>query len=254
MSGKYWRRVGGTLLVLVMGVMLCAATYPEPTSSFYVNDYAQVLSSETTTHILSQSIALEEKTGAQLVVVTVASLDGEDPQSYALHLARQWKIGSGELDNGLLVLLALEEREVRVEVGRGLEGALNDAKVGRLLDQYAVEPFRKNDFDQGIRALYDALLSEVLVEYGLDALPGYEQVQQEGTAFPVPLLLLVVILVAFAVRGGGRGRPPRGGFYGGPFIGGGFGGGFRSGGFGGTGSGHLGGGGHFGGGGAGRKF
>lgn len=135
--------------LLLVAAALCGAAYPSPTSDFFVNDYAGVLSPDTKAYIMEQSASLAQETGAQIVVLTVRSLDGEDPASYALNVGRQWGIGDGEKDNGLLLLLAPDDGEIRVEVGRGLEGALNDAKVGRMIDAYALESYKAGDFDAG---------------------------------------------------------------------------------------------------------
>lgn len=258
-------RNGNRLLRLAAGAMLvCAAlTLPagaaavQPTSDFFVNDYAGVLSEDTKNYIMEQSPALMQQTNAQIVVLTVDSLDGKSREEYALEVARDWGIGGAEEDNGVLILLSVGDRQVRVEVGRGLEGALNDAKVGRLLDNYAIPYYSENDFDTGTLELYKAVLSQVMTEYGLEALPGYEPEQETsypGSAVPWGIIALVIIALIF----GGLGRGGRGGRRrrGGPWIfwfPGGGGGGFSGGGFGGSG-GFGGGGGGFGGGGGGRSF
>ncbi len=255
--------------LLLVAAALCGAAYPSPTSDFFVNDYAGVLSPDTKAYIMEQSASLAQETGAQIVVLTVRSLDGEDPASYALNVGRQWGIGDGEKDNGLLLLLAPDDGEIRVEVGRGLEGALNDAKVGRMIDAYALESYKAGDFDAGTRELYSALLSETMVEYGLEALPGYEprdywEDSREGNFAGALVVFFVMIAVVMLFMRGGRHRGRRhwddDDFHGGPFIGGFFGGGFGGGGgfsggggFGG-GGGFSGGGGGFGGGGSGRSF
>lgn len=139
-----------------------------PTSNFYVNDFAKVLSEDTEDYILSNSAALADKTTAQLVVVTVKSLNGEDLEDYSLDIFRNWKIGYQEKDNGALIFLAIEEREVRIQIGDGLEGRINDSKAGRFLDDYGIPFFKNDEWDSGIKALYSAILSEIYSEYNLD--------------------------------------------------------------------------------------
>ena len=92
-----------------------------PSKEFFVNDYAEVLSEETKKCILDNSAALCEKTKAQIVVVTVKSLEGKDVSDYSLELFRNWGIGDKKLNNGLLVLLSTEDRKVKIDVGDGLE-------------------------------------------------------------------------------------------------------------------------------------
>ncbi len=208
-------------LLALMAIVLMGAGKLKPTSQFYVNDYAKVLSGETQQHMMENSASLDQQTGAQIVVLTVDTLAGVPAADYALSIGREWGIGSKEKNNGLLILLAVNDGEIRVEVGPGLEGALNDAKVGRLIDNYAMAAYKEGDFDTGTRELYNALLSQVMVEYGLEALPGYEAKRESSVASTLPLILLVLLVVIFS----NRRRPPRGGSRRGPrppfFLGGG---------------------------------
>jgi uncharacterized protein len=248
------------LLFITLAALLCflfVGASVSPTREFYVNDYANVLSPANETYILDQSASLEGQTGAQIVVLTVNSLEGKTSSQYALEVGRDWGIGDQEKNNGLLILLSVEDRQIRVEVGPGLEGALNDAKVGRLIDNYALAYYQQNDFDQGTLELYKAILSEVMKEYGLEGLEGYQDVETPLTLGdflgPIAILTVLSLIYFFAGRGGSGGsgttRYGPGPFFGG-FWGGGGGFGSGSGGFGGF----SGGGGGFRGGGAGRGF
>ena len=134
--------------LLVLPVQILA--YEQPTDRFYVNDFADILSDETEQFIFENSEKLEEATTAQIVVVTVQNLDGKGIEEYATGLFREYGIGDDEKNNGLLLLLALEERQFRVEVGYGLEGCLPDAKTGRFQDDYMIPYFKENDFDAGM--------------------------------------------------------------------------------------------------------
>lgn len=146
----------------------------EPTPEFFVNDFANVLSENTEAYILEHSASLmQENTGSNC---RSNSYQFRRPYSRRICL-RDWaNLGYWRCrrDNGLLILLAPNDGEIRVEVGYGLEGALNDAKVGRYIDTYALDAYKADDFDAGTLELYKALLSEVMVEYHLEALPGYE--------------------------------------------------------------------------------
>lgn len=232
--------------------------YPQPTESFFVNDFADLLDDTAESTVVSVGAALEHATTAQVVAVTVETLDGKEPADYALELGRKWGVGDREKDNGIVVLLAKEERQIYVAVGYGLEGALPDSKTGRMIDYYALEKLQKDDFAGGITALYKALVNEVYLENGMEPEEGYiaaEQLPQpeEGgdwVGVLVSWLVMIVLIVIFT------GISRRRGIFFSPFIGpfgggfGGFSGGSGSGGFGGF----SGGGGSFGGGGAGRGF
>ena len=141
----------------------------EPTSNFYVNDYANILSEETENYIQTNSVKLAEATTAQIVVVTVPTLNGESLEEYSTKIFRDFGIGDKEKNNGLLILIALEERQSRIEVGYGLEGRLPDGKTGRIQDEYMIPYYKNNNFDEGILNGYKALFKEVAEEYNYDA-------------------------------------------------------------------------------------
>lgn len=137
-----------------------------PTEEFYVNDYANILSNETEQYIIEKSKILNNTDGTQIVVVTVNNLEGLSIEDYSLRLARNFGIGDSK-NKGLLLLLSLEEREFRVEVGYGLEGILNDSKTGRFQDQYII-PYLKNDnFDEGLKNGYNAFFAEIVKQNNL---------------------------------------------------------------------------------------
>lgn len=236
-------------LVLFSNVAF-AADLPKPTKNFFVNDFANVISNADEEKMQQQGEALFKKCGAQVVVVTVKSLNGEDLESYSLNLARSWRIGSDKNDDGILLLLAVDERKVRIEVGYGLEGALPDSKTGRILDTYGVDRFKKNDFSTGLAAVYDSLINEVYIEKGLDPADGYTPVEDYSLTTKEKVItygIIALIVLAFIFTN--RGKRKRGFVY--------YGGGFGGGGFSGSGSsggGFSGGGGSFGGGGSSRGF
>ena len=126
------KRVLACTAAIVLAVTLCLAAAAEvayqPTAQFFVNDFADVLSAQTEQEIVELGRALQQQTGAQAVAVTVPSLGGQSVEDYAIDLANSWGIGQAEEDNGVLILIAVEERKLRVEVGLGLEGALPDGK------------------------------------------------------------------------------------------------------------------------------
>lgn len=165
------RLMPGLLLLLILVSAFATFAWaadpypPKPGGNIYVNDYAQLLSPETEQAILALGTQLEEKSNAQVVVVTVPNLAGQTVEDYAVGLFRKWGIGQQEQNNGVLLLVSKEERKVRIEVGYGLEGALPDAKVGRILDEEVVPYFRQGDFDSGIYRGYGVLAANVAREY-----------------------------------------------------------------------------------------
>ena len=141
---------------------------PKPTSgSIYVQDYANLLSSQTKATINSVSRDLDSKTKAQVVVVTVPSLNGQPIEDYSLELLRTWGIGDKEKNNGVLILVALNDRQSRIEVGYGLEGALPDGLTGRIQDQAMIPSFSSGNYDQGIMQGYANVANIVATEYNV---------------------------------------------------------------------------------------
>jgi uncharacterized protein len=257
-------RGNAPLLILAGLFVLCAALsawaveFPRLTGR--VVDEAGLLSAQQRESIVSALTAHEQKTGQQLVVVTLNSLQGLPVEDYGYQLGRHWGIGEKDKDTGALLIVAPNERVVRIEVGYGLEGELTDAATRLIIENIILPEFRAGRFGQGIVAGTGAVL-QILG----GAPPGEvaaarqrqpERERQAEAAFPLFPMLLLFIFLLFLRGGKSRRRrrvwyggfPPigRGGFGGGGFGGGGFGGG----GFGGGGGGFGGGGGSFGGGGS----
>ena len=254
------------ILVLVV-IALCGCSdesgYPKATERFFVNDFADVLESSDEDTMYNMAVSLNNSTTAQVVVVTVESLDGKEPYEYALELGREWGVGTEENNNGIVILLSEGDREIYIAVGYGLEGALPDSKTGRIIDLYGLEYLRRDDFSKGITAIQNAVVNEVYLEYGMEPQDGYIAIDRIGDSQTASedagevivswVIMLVIVMIVLMLSG----RRRRGFFWfgGPPFMGGGFGSGRGSGGFGGfSGGGFRGGGGSFGGGGAGRGF
>ncbi|MBP3705721.1 MAG: TPM domain-containing protein [Clostridia bacterium] len=261
---NFKKRITAVLLaavVLCFSLFFCGCEneegYPSPTKEKYVNDFADVLSAEDEREMLNRGKDLEDKTTAQITVITVDTTNGEEPADYALNIGRQWGVGTKD-DNGIVVLLSVEDRQLYVAVGYGLEGALPDSKVGRLEDNYAIPHLSDDNFSKGITELYKALINEVFIEYGIEVEEGYVPADQlsdnsvTSSVSPwkivISWIILIAVVIVYVLVFRGRGIF----FFGGPFGGG----GFRGGGFGSSGgfSGGSFGGGSFGGGGAGRRF
>lgn len=127
------------------------ADYPKPSDNFFVNDFAGVIDSETERDIQNIAAVLYERTTAQVVVVTIESLEGRSIEEYAVNLFRKWGIGTEEKNNGVLILIAIEDRWSRIEVGYGLEGALTDAETRRIQDYYMIPAFQEGDYPAGTK-------------------------------------------------------------------------------------------------------
>ena len=225
-------------------------TYPEPTERFFVNDFADIMTDADEQAVYEAGAALYQATDAQIVLLTVTDLGGRSLEDYSLHIARDWGIGDEEKDNGILLLFTVDGPHSRIEVGYGLEGALNDSKAGRILDTYLVPWYEDSDaWSAQLTDTYKAILNEVYREYGLteNLLDVKTPVSDDsGEWIYAVFMLIVLVTLLSSKRGGLFFLPYFGGFHHHHHGGGsGFGGGFGGGGF-------RGGGGGFGGGGASR--
>lgn len=147
------------LLVLAGGALAAEPVYPN--YSGFVNDYAGVIDAATKQKIESLCTALEKKTSAEMAIAVVKTVEPLDSKGYAVKLFEKWKIGKKGKDNGLLILLAMDERRVEIEVGYGLEGVINDAKAGEILDKYVVPFFKQGNYGEGLYNGAAAIAEEI---------------------------------------------------------------------------------------------
>lgn len=131
-----------------------------PTNEFYINDYADIIAKENEEIIISKSKELYEQKGVQIVVLTINDLEGVPIEDYANKFYNDNKIGSKE-NSGILILVSVNDRNIRIEVGDHLEGIIPDGKAGRFLDNYAIPYLKNNDWNGGIVNLYSALYDEI---------------------------------------------------------------------------------------------
>jgi uncharacterized protein len=150
--------LAGAVTALVLTAFAAfAATFPALTGR--IVDQANVIPAETRSAIESKLVDLEAKSGIQLVVATVTSLEGQEIEPYANALFRTWKLGEKAKNNGVLLLVAPNQRRVRIEVGYGLEGTLTDA-LSKVIITNAIAPrFKANDFGGGISRGVDDIIT-----------------------------------------------------------------------------------------------
>jgi uncharacterized protein len=252
-------RLACLLLACLISGLACALDFP-PLSGRVV-DEAGVIPASARETLETKLKDLEDKSGIQLVVATVKSLQGGDIETYANELFRSWKLGEAKKNNGVLLLVAPKERKVRIEVGYGLEGTLTDALAQVIIASAMVPRFKTNDYPGGIERGVDGIISVLTTDaeewHAKTRVRPEDQQSLFDVLFPILLFLVVLFIFRHMVRnaggtsgtlGRGRGRTifiP----YGGPAWGGGpsWGGGSS---WGGSGGGFSGGGGSSGGGGA----
>jgi len=237
--------------VLLIGCSSPAASLPEFTAP--VVDSIGRVSAEVETQINSELISFQQSGGPQIAVAVVDTTGNATPENYSIDLARSWGIGEKEKDNGVLLLIALEDRTLRIEVGSGVEGELTDVTAGGIVDSVMLPRLRANDVDgavrDGARAVMQVWRGEGIAPQPIvPNTPATESTTQQSP-FGIALFFgLILLFVTLAVRGKRNGGGMLGPFGAGTIYGvgfgnhrGGFGGGF--GGFGGGGGGGFSGGG-----------
>jgi uncharacterized protein len=251
---------------LLFSASLCAQNgIPKSKPAGYVNDFAGVLSPQARNLLTALCTEVDQKAKAQIAVVTVKSLDGKPIEDYSIALATQWGIGPKQSASGVLILLAVNDRQDRIEVGYGLEPILPDGKVGGFLRE-AVPYLREGNYDAALLLVTRRAADVIAQDRGvtlsattsLPSAPRPRRSQQGSGPSPIFTIIFLVFILSLLAnlfrRGGGRGGrgggsgwwlgPMIGGMMGGGgFGGGGFGGGGGGGGFGGFGGGSFGGGG-----------
>ncbi len=185
-------------------VLLCmsscsalAQQIPEPQG--YVSDYAQILSPQMQEKLTGLLRELEQKTTAQIAVLTVKTTRPYDDFQYALKVFDNWQIGQKGKDNGALFFVASEDRGVRILTGYGLEGILPDGKVGAILDEFVLPEFRQGRFDEGVYKGVWAVALVIAKDAGVE-LTGEAPVDIERLADGIsPLALVIALIVIFFV-------------------------------------------------------
>lgn len=237
-----------SILILLMACAAFVFSLEIPLLKARINDLANLLSSGEEAQLEKLLEEAENKTTSQFALLTLQSLQGESLEDYSIRVAEKWKIGQKGLDNGVIVIIAMAERKIRIEVGYGLEPILTDAKCGYIIRNHIVTSFKKGEYFKGISQALNAITGIVNKEFDIspEELARYKKAQKKGKGSMIPfgLFMLMVIIFMNIFRGGrgsgrgssifwGGGSGSSGGFGGGGFSGGGgsFGGGGASGGW-----------------------
>lgn len=133
-----------------------------------VHDEAKILSANTISQLESKLKAFEDSTSNQIAILIVNSLDGEVLEEYSLRVAETWKLGQADKDNGVLLLIAIQDREMRIEVGEGLEGPLPDIIANQIIRNEITPNFRRQDYEAGVVAGVESIMMAIAGEYVAD--------------------------------------------------------------------------------------
>ena len=225
---------------------------PKPSTPVLVTDQAGVLSPEQLQALENKLVAIDDSSSNQIAVVILSTLEGNPIEEYATKLFRSWGIGNKKTNNGILLLVAIQDKKIRIEVGYGLEGAIPDITANSIIDNDIKPAFREGAYYEGIDKATDDIAKAAVGEYKV------ARAKKSSRKNNGALMAIIVFVIILVLRGGGGGGSNigRSGFSdvatgmllgsllnGGGRSGGGWGGGDSGGGFGGFGGGSSGGGG-----------
>ena len=210
--------------LLFLAFVMAFAVYGERIDSLSpkgrVSDFAGQFSAAELTALENFLQEVERKTTAEIAVVTVKNLDGGDIDDYATRLFERWGIGKKGKDNGALLIAAIEDRKVRIEVGYGLEGAIPDARAGRILDESVIPFFKNGQYGAGLTEGARALALLVAQEAGIGLTNNLPEApaaaHSSASSNDIPVIIFFVIIVVFIIISSRRNRR----FGGGGWIGG----------------------------------
>ncbi|WP_425989602.1 TPM domain-containing protein [Brevundimonas sp. TWP2-3-2] len=218
---KSVRPTHSLLAILIAGLTVLFALVPHafaadptfPALSGRVVDQAQLLTPDTEAAITAKLAQLETDTGDQFVVVTLDSLQDYEIEDYGYRLGRAWGIGNAENDSGVLLIVAPNERKVRLEVGYGLEPVLTDALSNQIIQTDILPPFRDGGYALGIEAGVDAVIAQLRLDPAEAAARAAEAAPSEAEAPIFPGIVIALIFIFFflsLLRGIGRRGRKRG--------------------------------------------
>ena len=180
--------------VAVGAVPALAYTSPGQPSG-YVNDFSHVLSADTKRDLEQELTTFEATTSSEITIAVVPNMSGDYIESYAAKLFADWKIGKAKQDNGILLVLSIEERKTRIEVGYGLEGALPDSLAKSILDNEMTPRLKANDYDGAVTAGVHAIESATRGEYSAPSRPSTNNGLGNWTFENIWFVILAIVFV-----------------------------------------------------------
>ena len=211
-----------------------------------VNDYAHIFTASETKELNAYLYSIDRQSDLQIAVLTIPSLEGESLEDYSIRVAEKWQIGQKGKDSGVILIIAAQDRKLRIEVGYGLEDRITDAQSSRIIRSVIAPQFKRQEYGKGVLLGIKSLAGLALQDESLINEAVKESGRQDDGSIPLPLIIFLIIIFLLGSRfmPGGLFWPllfllsGRGGGYAGRRGGGGFSGGFSGGGgrFGGGGS------------------
>lgn len=204
-SPRYFIKAFILTLALVLPSLVFAQKAIPKHEGRWVHDEAKVLSADDIARLEYILKAERDSSSNQIAVLVVPSLDGDEIDSYSNRVFNEWNLGQTKKDNGVLFLISIGDKQMRIETGRGLEGVLTDAQSSRINRNQVAPFFRQQDYASGIKAAVAAIIQTVKGEYHNDEPVTQRRGKKKPTSWVTLLVLLVFIIIASRRGGGGRG-------------------------------------------------
>jgi uncharacterized protein len=186
--------VTATIVCFFIGTISASAYYSPGSPSGFVNDFAEMMSSQARQQLEQKLSQFEKDTSNEISVVTINSLQSDTIENFAVKLFEEWGIGKKDKDNGVLLLIAKADRQMRIEVGYGLEGALTDAQSYWIIQNMMRPAFQAGNYDQGISDAVDKIIAATKGEY----VPSQNQSTSSKTGWNFKSIETIIFLAFFA--------------------------------------------------------
>ena len=180
-----------SLILLLLFAVPVTAYYELGTPKGYVNDYTNTLTQEQASALESKIAAFEQESTNEIGVAIIDSLQGDYIEHFAVKLFEEWGVGKEKKDNGALLLVSMSERQMRIEVGYGLEGSLTDAQASWIIKNVMVPNFKENKYYEGIDQSVDKIIAITKGEF--------EVPEEESTGFSKSLLFIVLLIILIVI-------------------------------------------------------
>lgn len=198
------------LLIFGLLVSVCASAQidkiipPKPSAHYAVVDQTNTLTQEQIEALNQKLTHYKDSTSSEIAIVIIGSLQGYDVAEYAIALGRKWGVGGSEFNNGIVLLVAMDDHKSRIEVGYGLEGAIPDVTAKSILDNDITPNFKEKNYYRGLNQATDNIIKAAAGEY--KAPTGYGSHKKKGIGWTSIIFIIIFLLIAMAGGGSGGGR------------------------------------------------
>ncbi len=200
---NYYKKIFSLLFLIVFSVAAICQNLPQkPAPQRLVNDYTNTLTEDQKQSIENKLVAFDDSTSTQIAVVIIPSLDGYDVAEYNVALGRAWGVGGKEFSNGVILLIAKNDRKLNIATGYGVEGALPDITAKHIIEDVIKPNFKGEDYFRGIDQGTDAIIKAVKGEYNT---PRQKRSKGGGSGKFIFIIAIIIFLLLSGRGGGGKG-------------------------------------------------